>query len=281
MAQRQYRHVLIERDDGITWVILNRPDKRNAMNPALNSEMVAVLDELEADDATQVLVLTGAGDSFSAGMDLQEYFREVEAAHPSEQARVRRDAFAWQYQRLRMFPKPTIAMVNGWCFGGAFTPLISCDIAIAAEDAVFGLSEVNWGILPGGVVSRDVGAVMSYRDALFYILTGRTFDGKKAAEMHLVTYAVPRERLRDEVLTVARELLAKNPATLRACKEAFKICREMSWEEARDYLYAKLDQMRFLDAERGRDEGLRQFLDDKSYKPGLTNYRRGNHADQS
>src|SRR5438093_12347923 len=105
-------------------------------------------------------------------------------------------------------------MVNGWCFGGGFTPLTSCDIAIAAEGAQFGLSEVNWGILPGGFVSRDVAAVLSYRDALFYIMTGRTFDGKQAAEMKLVNYAVPRARLRDDVVALANELKSKNPATL-------------------------------------------------------------------
>jgi trans-feruloyl-CoA hydratase/vanillin synthase len=173
-----------------------------------------------------------------------------------------------------MFPKPTIAMVNGWCFGGAFTPLTSCDFAIAAEDAQFGLSEVNWGILPGGFVSRDVAAVMSYRDALFYIMTGRTFTGKEAAEMKLINYAVPRERLRDEVVALAKELMTKNPATLRACKQAFKICREMDWEQAQDYLAAKLDQMRLQDPERGREEGMRQFLDEKSYRPGLGAYNR-------
>ena len=97
--------------------------------------------------------MTGAGDSFSAGMDLKEYFREVDGQPHHVQRRVRRDANYWQWRLLRTYPKPTIAMVNGWCFGGAFTPLVCCDLAIAAEDATFGLSEVNWGIPPGGLVS--------------------------------------------------------------------------------------------------------------------------------
>jgi feruloyl-CoA hydratase/lyase len=274
MAGQEYQNVKIEREDGITWVILNRPEKRNAMSPGLNSDMVEVLTELEGDDATRVLVLTGAGDAFSAGMDLREYFRAMDKAPAAERAQARWAMATWMYHKLRMFPKPTIAMVNGWCFGGAFTPLVSCDIAIAAEDATFGLSEVNWGILPGGFVSRDVAATMSYRDALFYIMTGRTFDGKKAAEMKLVTYAVPRERLRDEVVEVARELMAKNPTTLRACKQAFKVCREMDWEQAYDYLSAKQAEMRFFDPESGREKGMQQFLDEKVYKPGLGAYDR-------
>jgi len=264
----QYQTVKIERADGIAWLMLNRPEKRNAMSPQLNDEMGQALDEIEADPQVQVLVLCGVGDNFSAGMDLKEYFREVDGQPAHVQARVRRSAANWQYHRLRSFPKPTIAMVNGWCFGGAFTPLISCDIAVAADDAKFGLSEVNWGIIPGGVVTRDVAAVMTYREALFYILTGRVFDGVKAAAMGLVTMSVPAAELRAQVVTIANELKTKNPATLQACKEAFKTSYQMSWEESRDYLYAKLDQMQFNDPLGGRDKGLGQFLD-KTYKPGL------------
>ena len=266
--------VKVERADGIAWVSFNRPDKRNAMSPRLNDEMMIALDQVETDGESEVLVLTGVGDAFSAGMDLKEYFREIDNQPAHVQARVRRAAGAWQLHRLRSFPLPTIAMVNGWCFGGAFTPLISCDIAVAADDALFGLSEINWGIIPGGVVTRDVAAVMTYRQALFYILTGRQFDGKKAAELGLVTYSVPRERLRDEVVGLANELRKKNPETLRSCKEAFKVCQQMSWEEAQDYLYAKLEQMQFRDKERGREKGLDQFLVEKSYKPGLGEFRR-------
>ena len=168
--------VRIERADGVAWVILNRPDKRNAMSPTLNREMMLALDEVEADGESEVLVLTGAGEAFSAGMDLKEYFREIDGQPSHVQAAVRRQAGAWQLQRLRSFPLPTIAMVNGWCFGGAFTPLICCDLALAAEDAVFGLSEINWGIIPGGVVPKaTVDAVMSTTARrCIYIMTGRT-----------------------------------------------------------------------------------------------------------
>ena len=133
--------VLVALEDGIAWVMLNRPDKRNAISPALAAEMLGVIDELEVDDRCKVLVLTGAGDSFSAGMDLKEYFRATDPLSPEERARIFRVNAQWQWRRLRYYAKPTIAMVNGWCFGGAFTPLTSCDLAIAAEDAKFGLSE--------------------------------------------------------------------------------------------------------------------------------------------
>ena len=111
-------------------------------------------------------------------------------------------------------------MVNGFCFGGAFTPLIACDFAIAAEDAIFGLSEINWGIFPGGLVSRVLADAMCYRDAMYYIMTGDPFDGKKAAEMKLINYAVPKEKLREETVKLAKKLMEKNPQVLEPLRKS-------------------------------------------------------------
>jgi trans-feruloyl-CoA hydratase/vanillin synthase len=275
---RQWQTVDVDFDDGIAWVTLDRPDKRNAMSPQLNAEMIEVLEALDADERCRVLVLTGAGDSFSAGMDLKEYFRDVDAQPDHVQRKVRRDSMLWQWRMLRTFPKPTIAMVNGWCFGGAFTPLVGCDLAIASDEATFGLSEINWGIPPGGNVSRALAETVGTRDALLYIMTGRTFDGPKAAEMGLVNFSVPAAELRDEVEALARELMSKNQVVVRAAKIGFRQCLDMSWDAAEDYLYAKLEQSQFLDAEGGREEGLRQFLDEKRIRPGLEGYARSAEA---
>jgi trans-feruloyl-CoA hydratase/vanillin synthase len=273
-ALPQWQNVKVELASGIAWVSLNRPEKRNAMNPALNADMISVLDYLEEDERCQVLVLTGSGDSFSAGMDLKEYFREIDRAPTGVQIRVRREANQWQWKRLMLYSKPTIAMVNGWCFGGAFTPLVACDLAIADEAAQFGLSEINWGIPPGSVVSRALAATIGQRNALHYIMTGEAFDGKRAAEMGLVNRAVPKAQLREEVQKLADTLKAKNPVVLRAAKIGFKVSREMPWDQAEDYLYAKLEQSQFLDTERGRESGLSQFLDEKTFRPGLATYER-------
>lgn len=265
--------VLVEFDEGIAWVTLNRPEKRNAMNPALNDEMVRVLDHLEGDDRCRVLVLTGAGESFSAGMDLKEYFREVDATGSTAvQIRVRRASAEWQWKRLSNWSKPTIAMVNGWCFGGAFTPLVACDLAFADEDAQFGLSEVNWGIPPGGVVSRALASTISQREALYYIMTGEPFDGRKAAAMHLVNEAVPADRLRARTREVALKLASLNQVVVHAAKVGYKLAAQMPWEQAEDYLYAKLDQSQFADHAGSRAKGMSQFLDDKSYRPGLGSF---------
>jgi feruloyl-CoA hydratase/lyase len=266
--------VRVEIEQEIAWVILNRPEKRNAMSPTLNREMCEILLALELDDQVKVLVLTGAGESFTAGMDLKEYFREVDQAPEIVQERIRRDASTWQWKLLRMYSKPTIAMVNGWCFGGAFSPLVACDLAIASEAAIFGVSEINWGIPPGNLVSKALADTIGQRKALEYIMTGETFTGRQAAEMGLVNRAVPIEKLREETIALARKLAEKNPVVLRAAKHGFKRCRELTWEQSEDYLYAKFDQSQHRDPEHGRDQGLKQFLDEKSIKPGLESYRR-------
>ncbi|GAC1035943.1 p-hydroxycinnamoyl CoA hydratase/lyase [Pseudomonas oryzihabitans] len=270
----RWQTVKVDIEDGIAWVTLNRPEKRNAMSPTLNREMVEVLETLEQDASAGVLVLTGAGDAWTAGMDLKEYFRETDAGPEILQEKIRREASQWQWKLLRMYAKPTIAMVNGWCFGGGFSPLVACDLAITADEATFGLSEINWGIPPGNLVSKALADTVGHRTALYYVMTGKTFTGPEAAAMGLVNQSVPRAQLREVTTALAQELLQKNPVVLRAAKVGFKRCRELTWEQNEDYLYAKLDQSRLQDPEGGREQGMKQFLDDKSIKPGLQTYKR-------
>ncbi len=272
-AGKAWSTVRVDFEAGVAWVTLNRPEKRNCMNPTLNSEMHEVLDFLEDDDRCGVLVLTGAGESFSAGMDLKEYFRETEAKGHMATRRSQRDAYGW-FRRLRWFEKPTIAMVNGWCFGGAFGPLFSCDLAVAAETAVFGVSEINWGIIPGGNVTKVLVELMSARDAMYYTLTGETFDGKKAAELKVVNEAVPLDQLRTRVRVIADSMLAKNPQTLKAAKDAIKRVAEMTVEASEDYLVVRQESLNYLDKSEGRKQGLKQFIDDKTYRPGLGSYKK-------
>lgn len=265
--------VRLEYDNGVAWVTLNRPEKRNAISPALSLRMLEILDEVEGDDRCGVMVLTGEGTAFSAGMDIKEYFRDMKDQPRHVNLKVRRNNYEWQWRRLRYFLKPTIAMVNGWCFGGAFLPVVSCDLAIAAEEAQFGLSEVNWGILPAGNVSRAVAETMRTRDGLYYVMTGELFDGRKAAEMGFVNEAVPKEMLRERVRELADVLLEKSPEVLKAAKDAFKRVQHLDWDLSEEYLITKQEQLWFLAGEE-REEGFKQFLDDKTYKPGLGMYKR-------
>ncbi|MDF2116973.1 p-hydroxycinnamoyl CoA hydratase/lyase [Roseiarcaceae bacterium H3SJ34-1] len=270
----EYETIKIQKDpDGVTWLIMNRPEKRNAMSPQLHADCSDALYHLATDKDVKVLILTGAGDAFCAGQDLRLFFRANDSK-PAERFAAGENSHNWRWTRLSKFPKATIAMVNGFCFGGGFTQLIACDLAVAADDATFGLSEVNWGIIPGGIVSWNVVNAMNSRDAMFYAITGDTFTGKEAARMGLVNYSVPAAQLREETLKLARKLAAKNPATVRYTKEGIRAVRGMSEAQAADYLAAKSDALRFNDAEGGREESLKQFLDEKKFRPGLGNYVR-------
>ena len=273
MDFNELKNVKVQIAEGIAWVSLNRPEKRNAMSPDLHFEMVDVLKELAEDPAVRVLVLTGEGDSWCAGQDIKLFFRELDDK-PRERHLARLANHEWRWTLLSSFPKPTIAMVNGYCFGGAFVQLFACDFAIASDEALFGLSEVNWGILPGGLVGKVIVDGLSYRDAVYYSMTGEQFDGRKAAEIRLVTKAVPAAQLREQTVALARELAGKNPQTLRTIKESLRLVRGMSVDQAADYLLAKEREMRFLDTERGREKAMTQFLDDKTYRPGYGAYQR-------
>jgi trans-feruloyl-CoA hydratase/vanillin synthase len=266
-------NVKIERDGASTFIILNRPEKRNAMSPQLHVDMVAALEWAEVDDETRVVIITGAGEHFCAGMDLKLFFRDTDN-DPKALAKARRAAHTWRWDRLSAFPKPTIAMVHGYCFGGAFTPVIACDFAYAADEATFGLSEVNWGIIPGGLVAWAITEVMNYRDAIYYSVTGDQFSGKEAAAMKFVNRSFPSERLRDETMVLARKLEAKSPHTVRYTKEAVRAVRRMQKDQALDYLNSKLDALKFNDPEGGRQKAMKQFLDEKSFKPGLGEFKR-------
>jgi trans-feruloyl-CoA hydratase/vanillin synthase len=257
-------------ENRMAWVKFNRPDKRNAMNPPLNRRMMEVLDELEFRDDVGVLILTGEGTAWTAGMDLKEYFRETEAKGLVGVRRAQRESYGW-WRRLRWYQKPTIAMVNGWCFGGGYGPLYGCDLAFAAEDAQFGLSEINWGILPGGGATKIAVELMSLRDAMYHAMTGEPIDGKTAAQWRLVNEAVPAAQLKARVTAVAEILLKKNPVALKATKDAVRRVREMTFDNAEDYLVRAQEAANSFDGE-GRKEGIRQFIDDKTFKPGVGTY---------
>ena len=273
MADKTYENIKIEREGHVTFLVLNRPEKRNAMSPGLHYDVQDALKWLDDDAQTRVLVLTGAGDAWCAGQDLKLYFRET-ANNPMERKKSNNASHNWRWELLTRFTKPTIAMVNGFCFGGAFTQLCACDFAITAEDATFGLSEVNWGILPGGIVSWNLTDMMLPRHAMYYAATGEPFDGKRAVEIGLANFAVPRDQLRAKTLEFANKLEKLNPSVLRYTKEAVRAVRHMSADDARDYLGAKQDSLARADKEIADKVGMKKFLDEKSYRPGLGPYQR-------
>ena len=274
MAEYNYECVKVEVRDGIGWAIMNRPEKRNAMSPQLHYDMDDALGRLETDPDARVIVVTGAGGNFSAGQDLKKFFRELEN-DPFERKKAQRHANSWRWQRLYNYDKPTIAMIHGYCVGGAFMQLLATDFAIAAKSATFSLSEVNWGILPGALVAKVISDTVLPRHALYYACLGDPFDGDEAARIGMVNYAVPDDELEAETVKLAEKLMKKSPAVLRATKQAVRQVRTMDFDQAYDYLAAKGQSIKVGDAEDSYNTGLRQFLDEKSYKPTFEPFKLG------
>jgi trans-feruloyl-CoA hydratase/vanillin synthase len=261
------KYVKVEKNnDGIAWVYMNRPEKRNAMSPALHEEMDATLAHLETDPDTKVVVITGAGGNFSAGQDLKEFFRANEG-NPSARKRAQQTANRWRWERLYNYDKPTIAMIQGYCVGGAFMQLLAVDFVVTAEDATYSLSEVNWGILPGALVAKVVADSVLPRHALYYACLGEPFDGNEAVRVGMANIAVPKDKLVAETEKLAQKLMLKSPAVLRATKQAVRHVRNMDFGQAYDYLAAKGAEIKANDPEQSYKTGLSQFIDNKSYKP--------------
>jgi len=264
----QEETVKVEVENGIAWVSFNRPDKRNCMSPKLNRQMLIVIEELEFRDDVQVLVLTGEGVAWSAGMDLLEYFREAEQVGLSQVRKHQREAYSW-WERLRWFEKPTVAMINGWCFGGAYGPLFACDLAFCADTAQFGLSEINWAILPGGGASKVAAELLPFRDAMYHAMMGENLSGPEAAKLRMVNESLPADQLKTRVLEVCEVLKKKDAHALRATKWAMRRVMEMTYDNAEDYLIRAQEALNQFGGVESRKEATRQFLDAKTFKPGL------------
>jgi len=260
--------VSLKIENRIAWVSYNRPEKRNCMSPALNRQMLRVLDSIEFRDDVGVVVLTGEGAAFSAGMDLQEYFRDNEAKGLGAIRQSQREAYGW-WDRLRWFEKPTIGMVQGWAFGGAYGPLHALDIVVASEEARFGLSEINWGILPGGGASKVAQELMPFRKAMYHAMLGENLTGRQAEAQGLVTECVAHDQLRARVIAIAEALLKKDANALRATKWAMRRMTEMTFDNAMDYLIRAQEGLNGMGGAEARKEATKQFLDDKTFKPGL------------
>lgn len=268
--------IVVEYDGPITTITLNRPERKNAMNPTLHEEMIEAVtelteDALDPDGGTEVLVLTGAGDSFCAGQDLEESFLEQEGDPYA--AKLRREISGEWAHDLFNFPRPTIAAVNGWCFGGGFRVCCMCDLAYASENATFGLSEVNFGILPAGGTTRMASYTLAPRDFKYLSYTGEPIDAEEADKMRLVNDVVPHDELMDEVYGVAETITEKNTLAVQFAKEVHLTEFRQgitSFLDARDYESAKNRELSQLqDAENMR--AIEAFKAGK-FRPGLEGY---------
>src|SRR3982075_3659169 len=213
-----YETILLERRERVAIITINRPEKRNALNIQTRAEGAAVLDELRADDSVRVVIFTGAGDkAFIAGADIAEFAGRT--AISQREVMLERGLF----NAIDTFPKPVIAMVNGYCLGGGCELALACDIRIASENASFGQPEINLGIIPGGGGTQRLTRLVGEGKSMELILTGEIVDTQTAFAIGLVNQVVPAEELEAKTMELANRIAEKSPIALRLAKEAIRL----------------------------------------------------------
>ncbi len=255
-----YETLLVSKEAGITTIMFNRPEKRNAMSPQLHREMYQLLSELRYDRETKVVILTGAGDDFCAGQDLKQYGLDMESQPKWVKDEIREKVRKWRTELLRALPQPVIARITGWCLGGALTVTVGCDVAIAAEDAKFGLPEVNFGHFPAGETTPILANSLHAKHGLYYAMSGKILSGREAERIGLVSRAVPRSELDREVSEYAACLAEKSPLALKAVKQAWYLSTGTA-PEAGAAISNFIAQQ--LVHEQGGRPGLEQFVQKK------------------
>src|SRR5687768_15968495 len=203
---QSYETLLLERRERVALITINRPDKRNALNIRTREEGATLLEEIRNDDSVGVVVITGAGDkAFIAGADIGEFAGRT--------AMMQRDVMTARslFTAIDTFPKPIIAMVNGYCLGGGCELAMACDIRIASERASFGQPEINLGIIPGGGGTQRLTRLVGEGKAMELILGGDIIDAKTAHAIGLVNQVVPSEELELKTMELANRIAEKSP----------------------------------------------------------------------
>lgn len=251
----------IEVDDrvaGVTTVVIDRPEKRNALNSQVREELMGVLGAIEASDA-RVVVLTGSDDAraFVAGADvgeLRDRDTETQRAHMAP-PRI--------YEAVAELRQPVIARLNGHALGGGCELALACDVRIAREDVSFGQPEISLGLIPGGGATQRLPRLVGVDHAMELVLSGELVDGAEAARLGLVTDAVPADQLDDRVYGLAASMAAHHPSALAFAKRAVRGAADRPLESGLDW-----EQELFLELfETGeKDEGIDALLEDR--EPG-------------
>ena len=249
-----YETITVEkRDSAVAVLTINRPDKLNALNKQVHTEGVAALDELKRDDSVRVLVITGAGEkSFIAGADISEFAGQTPVTQ--------RNLFHEKtfFNSIDSFPKPTIAMVNGFCLGGGNELALACDIRVCSENAKFSQPEINLGIMPGGGGTQRLTRLIGEGRAMEIMLTGDMIDAETALKFGLVNYVYSSAELEAKTMELAEKIATKAPIALQLCKEAVKFASRSNLDEG---LRREVDLFAICFSTEDKQEGVSAFLD--------------------
>lgn len=248
-----YKTITVEKRERVAVLTINRPDKLNALNYDVHTESVAALDELRKDDSARVVVITGAGEkSFVAGADIGEF----EGKTPVTQRNVFQERTL--FNSVDAFPKPVIAMINGFCLGGGNELALACDIRVCSENARFAQPEINLGIICGGGGTQRLTRLIGEGRAMEMILTGDMIDAQKALDYGLVNYVFPLVELEAETMKLANKIAEKAPIALQMSKEAVKFASRSNLDEG---LRREVDLFAICFSTDDKEEGVSAFLE--------------------
>lgn len=248
-----YETILVQKRGAVAVLTINRPDKLNALNAQVHAEGVAALEELRKDDAVRVLVITGAGEkSFIAGADIGEFAGKT----PFEQ----RTGFNEKtlFNSLDSFPKPVIAMINGFALGGGCELALACDIRLASEKARLGQPEINLGIIPGGGGTQRLTRLVGEGKSMELILSGDMIDAQTAYNLGLVNHVYAPEELEAKTFELAEKIAEKSPIALQMAKEAVKLASRSNLDEG---LRREVDLFAVCFSTEDKKEGVAAFLE--------------------
>ncbi|HEY1350298.1 MAG TPA: enoyl-CoA hydratase-related protein [Ktedonobacteraceae bacterium] len=246
-----YQHILVERDEAVGIVTLNRPKELNALSTTMVAEVADALDAFDRDESIGCMIITGAGDkAFAAGADIKEM------ADRSPIDMLQGGFQAWQ--RLQQLRKPLIAAVGGYALGGGCELAMHCDLIVASENARFGQPEINLGIIPGAGGTQRLARTLGKFVTMEMVLTGRQFSAQEMAGRGLVNHVVPRGEHLSQALLLAREIAARAPIAVRLAKESVQAAFETSLHEGLEH---ERKNFFLLFATEDMREGMRAFIE--------------------
>lgn len=244
------------RDGAVGTLVIDRPDKRNALSAAVRRALLDALHTLSEDPDVRVIVVTGAGEkSFVAGADIAEFATRT----PVDQYRAMR--LPSYLDAIERSPKPVIAAINGYCLGGGLELAMACDFRIAAEHATFGQPEIKLGIIPGGGGTQRLPRLVGLGYAMKMILSGEPISAAEALRIGLIEEVVSRDRLMERTLQLAHDIAAKSPVALAAAKEATRAALQTPLAEG---LRVETGLYLMAFASDDKVEGVRAFLEKRT-----------------